>query len=1388
LRKWLIGAFYVVLAAIGLLAAVATLAGSRAARDYAREKAREAIRRELGLVADIDDVYIDPYRFLIVARGITLDHPTHGRLVSANLLRIRPSPLALLRGRVKLNTIDIEQADLTLVVRDGQVVNLPRLSDTSPDSSQLKLPFRRLSVRQARVIVDARPVVRAEFPRIDLEIVGSRRGVSKVSLLSLQGYIDHPSGRERIKRLEVKGDLDAKGARVQLLRILTPDLQFTIRRAQIGWPLGTSYSGDVVVAVNLSRIAQWPHGFTLPSFEGMALVTASVVDEGQGPVGTGKLTLFNAKIKRYGLGTRTELSFQADRKGARWNGFTNLIRGGGVVRLDGHLGFSETLPVDVSAGVEKVSFAKLMEQLGITPNAIVDWDLNGNFKLSGTIHPLRLAGPLHMPTRGFKITQDAWHQAPARHILAVSSARLDGSVGVRPDGIHLERMKASLPRSTLQADVLIGFDNALWVRGEAERIDLSDCTPLLDFSLGGRAKFLVEVDGTMSYPVVRGKLELTDFAFDTYLLGDVQSGFKLEKDSQAVRFVGLKAKKRESRYRTDDLLLDFTEHRFQATAGVAFERMKLADFYHVFHLHEETPYKRYQGVVAGSSKLRYTRSFPGDSPVGTLVADFDLDIPECVFEGVPFENGHVQARWTWRDQRQGYRGGELALEHLSLRKGRGTISASGTMGLGGALEMIAVADHVTLGDLGAFSKRMPELESAFAATGRIRGTLELPRADFELSVSALGWRGKHLGEGRFFVRMTDKQDPWVQAALLWDKDAPPPAEPCAHARLGLASAVWTSSDTDRHPVRGSPSRDVPMAYLICGRGLDGQIDIDLAIGRTDDRQVLGTVEFNRLQIAPFIPQQSRGEPLGGAVSGRVSFVEGSLQHPESLVGNVIVHHFALGRQALSLHNQGPINLTFERGSFYVGNASLNAPSSYLRIGGSGSLEDGLALSVDGDIDLGLLSGFTKSISQIGGRMALKFNVTGPFEKPAVYGHASVRDGQMRFASFPEPVEAFSGEITFSAQRVIFENFSATFAGGRLSASGSAELQPRGVGKYDILIDADNVSIARNGQFEIRFGGQTALRWKQGQRLPILTGTVQIDRMKYKKPIQMGPALNDVYTHRRPFVEPYDPEQDRLELDLQIEQKRSLRIENNLLDADLVIRNSERPFRLVGTDQRFGLLGNLGVKRGVLRFRQTAFDVRQGDITFENPNRIDPLFDVMAVTDIRRTGDLSAVNWRITLQAKGSAESFKLSASSDPYLSEEDIALLLAIGMTRSEVEQSQTNDLAETAALEALSSVTGVDQEVKRVVPAVDDVRLTSAYSDISHRSEPQITVGKRLADRVRLNASTGLAQSRDFKTGVEWQLSDKTSVKAVYNHQNAAKLSQLGDLGLDLTWRLEFK
>ena len=88
----------------------------------------------------------------------------------------------------------------------------------------------------------------------------------------------------------------------------------------------------------------------------------------------------------------------------------------------------------------------------------------------------------------------------------------------------------------------------------------------------------------------------------------------------------------------------------------------------------------------------------------------------------------------------------------------------------------------------------------------------------------------------------------------------------------------------------------------------------------------------------------------------------------------------------------------------------------------------------------------------------------------------------------------------------------------------------------------------------------------------------------------------------------------------------------------------------------------------------------------------------------------------------------------------------------------------------------------------IDDFRFSSSSSLRTNRSEPQISIGKRITERVRLSATTGLGEAREFRTSVEWRLDDQASVQAGYDNLNNTTNSSLGNLGVDVRWRLEFE
>src|SRR6185503_13858451 len=234
----------------------------------------------------------------------------------------------------------------------------------------------------------------------------------------------------------------------------------------------------------------------------------------------------------------------------------------------------------------------------------------------------------------------------------------------------------------------------------------------------------------------------------------------------------------------------------------------------------------------------------------------------------------------------------------------------------------------------------------------------------------------------------------------------------------------------------------------------------------------------------------------------------------------------------------------------------------------------------------------------------------------------------------------------------------------------------------------------------------------------------------------------------------------------------------------------------------GLRGRLRLLTGGrIRLRANEFEIRQGHVQFDDTTRIAPRVDVTAVTEYRRySGSTSSTApgaaagaaraggvWRITLHAFGDADNLRLDMTSEPVLSHEDIVLLLTVGMTRAEVDQLAAS-VGGTAALEALSSLTGADSAVKKAVPVIDDFRFGSAYSSRTGRSEATVTVGKRVTDQVRANVTTGLLENREIRSNLEWKLTPRVSVQGSYDNVNDVSSSSFGNLGADVRWRLEFE
>ncbi len=827
---------------------------------------------------------------------------------------------------------------LNLVLRDGEIRNLPRVRGGTGGGD--RLPFDRLVVHGARITLDADILGDALLEGVNLELDVENGREIEIELAALTGRWDHLRGTERLRTLGARAHYDPDhGIEVEHAELETAILAFEIEDAFVPLPPGPGLRATGVARVDLAHLADLPHGFDLPELRGTVQVDGTFELGEDGPTGEGTVTLDDAAVEQYGL-NHVELTLALAPDGLQIvDGTAQLVGDGGSVAISGGVGFGEGYPLEVSLRLNQLELAYLLDQLGVTPNAIVQWQFDGRIGLRGTLNPLDIRGPLAVTTRDFLVTKGPHHERPVRRIIGVEHAAIRSIMSIRPDAVRFEHIVADTGQSHILADVMLGFDNTLHVAARGEPIAFADASPLIDIPIGGSAHARVEVTGTFQDPQVEGHVAVAGMELDTFPLGDIDTDFHLEEGGLAARMPLVTAHKNDSSYQVEDLFLDFRDDRFAVSGAMHTPRMTLSDFYQVFHFEDDERFADYSALFSGDAIVRYTLGYPGDGENGTMDTDLDLSIAEATVSDFHFTDGELRAHYRWLDPDRGFDGGELELEHLHLRKGDGLFTLEGRMANGGALDMTAAADRISIRDTEGIAERAPDLDGVYTVYGTIGGTTDVPRADLDVVMTGLSWGTSMLGDARTYVRLTDRDDPWVRAAEAWDPAHLPEGEPCAAARSGLAHSNWTADPPYRTPDGPQPRLDRPMAFLVCGDGLDDRIHVDLAIGRTLSFPLRGVLETRGLALAPFLREIDENDPLDGRLSARVELTGGALKN-DTLSGRLTVSDLDVGQGNVRLANDGPLDVILDHGDFDVAHADLHRPVVGPRGDGERICDDG----------------------------------------------------------------------------------------------------------------------------------------------------------------------------------------------------------------------------------------------------------------------------------------------------------------------------------------------------------------------------------------------------------------------------------------------------------------
>ncbi|HEX2873904.1 MAG TPA: translocation/assembly module TamB domain-containing protein, partial [Polyangiaceae bacterium] len=1054
-----------------------------------------------------------------------------------------------------------------------------------------------------------------------------------------------------------------------------------------------------------------------------------------------------------------------------------------------------------------------------SPQSWARWDLTSTkvTKINGTLNPVKVDAELLAETNNFELFDKGYREPTRSHMIGIKSPiTVRAKLGVRPKAFEIYDAKTEFGRSQMLAKLVsIAFANGD-VTLDVETpttLELADISPLVTIPISGHGKLDAKMTMNDGYPTLLGNAKIDDFIIGGFPVGNIESA-KAKFQLLFLELTDVVAKKGTSVLKAPSARLDFdTKASLLVNVNAKSDSFDLRDLFAMWHFDEDPRFDDVKGKVGLDTQVRYVFGGPEDKCGGGIlqtkghVKVLDLDM-----FGERYDGGEGDFDMNWFDRDATIQGVDLDVPAVTLRKGPGLILGSFGIRRGARVSGNLTGTEVPLSKFDTLHPLLKAADGRATASGELGGTLDALTLKARAKISEL-----RLGRATFPPSdLTVRLEPVVQ-----------PQKQIGTTKCGLP----TFPPLDKNEYNADKVAGV---FHIDGQMLGGQIKLDdLTVTRQRKKTVAGKVQFDKFDLgaaAEGAPQVALSDVRpSGSLSALMDIKRWDLEEPRGAAGTLQLTEARAEYAGYRLRvPPGAAPLSLAAGKLGIPALALEVSTPRGQAASfdvSGNLEKlGQGAEIDATfglrpLPLATVLGMASRVERAEGMLGGKLRISGPLAAPRYQGGFELNNGEVALHGLATPLSDISVALSVDGSEINIVRGNARLGSGTLAIRGGAPLRGFELGAASVAITGRNLSIpSTNGIHAVADADllatfQSARDGAAERTLPRVTGNVTLKSFEYKRPVTMTADISSLAQRgKRTEFEAYDPNDDAIDLDIRISSERPLKLQNNLVEAELLL--DERGLELSGTNARFGLRGDVSLKPGGrIKLRRSEFEIKEGRVRFDDITRIAPQVDVTAVTEYRRyntasqtaaptaPGASAAANgaassaaaargrrFRITMRAHGDADKLKIDLTSDPALAQDDIFLLITIGLTRAELDQAQSASVGESVALEALGTLSGADKAVTDAVPIIDELRFGSAYSSRTGRTEPTITIGKRLAERIRANVTSGVAESREIRSNVEWQLSPRVSVEGSYDNVNDISSSSLGNLGADVRWRMEFE
>ncbi len=405
--------------------------------------------------------------------------------------------------------------------------------------------------------------------------------------------------------------------------------------------------------------------------------------------------------------------------------------------------------------------------------------------------------------------------------------------------------------------------------------------------------------------------------------------------------------------------------------------------------------------------------------------------------------------------------------------------------------------------------------------------------------------------------------------------------------------------------------------------------------------------------------------------------EGPLNDKTRMQAEVVIPTLKADYQGLQIGNTRPIHIHYANSIVALDPTEIAGTDTTLRLEGQLPLAGSapVTLSAVGTVDMQLLRFFQPDV-QSSGKLLLDVRGTGATAHPELQGQLRIQNVSLVTPDAPLGLQNLNGVLDVSNDQVNITQLTGEAGGGQISAQGVVGYRPQL--RMNVALQAKSVRIRY--QDAIRTVLESDLNLVGTSESSTLNGRVLIDSLSFTQNFDLASLAGQVQSG--PESAPSEGMAQNLKLNIAVQTARDLN-----LTSSAVSLQGQANLRVVGTAADPVIVGRTEFTGGDIFLMNKRYQIERGIIAFSNPNRTEPVLNVLLTTTINQ--------YNLSLTFLGPLEKMQTNYVSDPPLPTADIINLIARGQTSQQAAAAPSNFGASSLLAQgAASQVSGGIQKL----------------------------------------------------------------------------------------------